>query len=52
VRDARLRAEITRVWKENREVYGADKVWLELNRLGQNAVKTSHELGCQAPDWC
>jgi putative transposase len=34
VRDARLKAEITRVWKENREVYGADKVWLELNRQG------------------
>jgi putative transposase len=34
VRDARLRDEITRVWKENYEVYGADKVWLELNRQG------------------
>jgi putative transposase len=27
VRDAALKAEISRVWKENREVYGADKVW-------------------------
>jgi hypothetical protein len=26
------RAEITRVWKESREVWGADKAWLELNR--------------------
>jgi putative transposase len=34
VRDVQLRAEITRVWKENYEVYGADKVWLELNRQG------------------
>jgi len=34
VRDGQLRAEITRVWKENYEVYGADKVWLELNREG------------------
>jgi putative transposase len=34
VRDEQLRAEITRVWKENYEVYGADKVWLELNRQG------------------
>jgi putative transposase len=34
VRDAQLRAEVTRVWKENYEVYGADKVWLELNRRG------------------
>jgi putative transposase len=34
VHDARLKGEITRVWKENYEVYGADKVWLELNRQG------------------
>jgi putative transposase len=34
VRDEYLKAEITRVWKDNREVYGADKVWLELNRQG------------------
>jgi hypothetical protein len=34
VRDLQLSAEITRVWKENYEVYGADKVWLELNRQG------------------
>lgn len=34
VRDGQLRAEITRVWKENYEVYGADKIWLELNRQG------------------
>ena len=34
VRDAWLRDEVTRVWKENYEVYGADKVWLELNRQG------------------
>ena len=41
VRDAQLTAEITRVWKENREVYGADKVWLELNRQGTAAIDTS-----------
>jgi putative transposase len=34
VRDEYLKTEITRVWKENREVYGAGKVWLELNRQG------------------
>lgn len=34
VRDAQLKTEITRVWKENYEVYGADKAWLELNRQG------------------
>jgi len=31
-RDAALTAEITRVFKENGEVYGARKVWLELRR--------------------
>jgi putative transposase len=50
VRDARLRAEITRVWKENREVYGADKVWLELNRQGITVARCTterlmHDLG-------
>ena len=32
VRDAWLMAEITRVYKENGEVYGARKVWLQLHR--------------------
>jgi hypothetical protein len=31
-RDAQLSTEIARVRKDNREVYGAGKVWLELNR--------------------
>jgi putative transposase len=43
VRDAQLKAEITRVWKENREVYGADKVWLELNRQGIRAARCTTE---------
>lgn len=43
VRDAQLKAEITRVWKENREVYGADKVWLELNRQGIQAARCTTE---------
>jgi putative transposase len=43
VRDAALKAEITRVWKENREVYGADKVWLELNRQGIRAARCTTE---------
>ena len=34
VRDAWLREEIERVWKENRSVYGARKTWLQLNREG------------------
>jgi len=32
VRDAELREEIERVWKENRSVYGARKVWRQLRR--------------------
>ncbi|MCA1702144.1 MAG: IS3 family transposase [Actinobacteria bacterium] len=32
--DAFLSAEIKRVWKENYEVYGARKVWRQLNREG------------------
>ncbi len=31
-RDARLRWEIERVWRANRSVYGAKKVWKQLNR--------------------
>jgi transposase InsO family protein len=34
VRDAGLREEIERAWKENRSVYGARKVWLQLKREG------------------
>jgi putative transposase len=43
VRDAALKAEIMRVWKENREVYGADKVWLELNRQGTRVARCTTE---------
>ena len=31
-RDAKLRVEIDRVWRENRQVYGVRKVWKQLNR--------------------
>jgi transposase InsO family protein len=33
-RDERLKCEVRRVWKENRELYGAEKVWKQLNREG------------------
>ena len=33
-RDATLMVEIKRVWDENRQVYGARKVWRQLNREG------------------
>jgi transposase InsO family protein len=32
IRDERLRPEIKRVWQANRQVYGADKVWKQMNR--------------------
>ena len=32
LRDAYLKDEIKRVWKDNRKVYGARKVWHQLNR--------------------
>ncbi len=34
VNDEALRPEIERVWRENRRVYGAKKVWRQLNREG------------------
>ena len=34
-RDASLSVKIDRVWRENRQVYGARKVWKQLNREGQ-----------------
>jgi putative transposase len=43
VRDQQLKAEIARVWKENYEVYGADKVWLELNRQGIAVARCTTE---------
>ena len=33
-RDAALKVEIERVWNENRQVYGARKVWRQLDREG------------------
>jgi len=33
-RDLELKPEIERVWRENFEVYGVRKVWLQLNREG------------------
>ena len=43
VRDARLREEIERVWKENRSVYGARKVWLQLGREGFGVARCTVE---------
>ena len=38
-RDAELRGAIERVWKENFGVYGARKVWLQLNREGVRVAR-------------
>ena len=43
VRDADLRVEIERVWKENRSVYGARKVWLQLKREGFEVARCTVE---------
>src|SRR6056297_1943506 len=34
LRDQSVRPHIQRVWEENLQVYGARKVWLQLNREG------------------
>jgi len=43
VRDAELREEIERVWKENRSVYGARKVWRQLKREGFDVARCTVE---------
>ena len=43
VRDAVLREEIERVWKLNRSIYGARKVWLQLKREGFDIARCTVE---------
>ena len=43
VRDAQVRAEITRMRAEYEEVYGARKTWLELNRRGLPVARCTVE---------
>jgi putative transposase len=43
VRDEELKAEIARVHAENLEVYGADKVWAQLNREGTRVARCTVE---------
>ena len=50
VRDEELKVKITRVFTENRRVYGADKVWRQLNREGITIARCTvrrlmHDLG-------
>jgi putative transposase len=42
-RDEVLASEIERVWTENRRVYGADKVWRQLNREGIRVARCTVE---------
>lgn len=47
-RDAALMVEIKRVWNENRQVYGARKVWRQLDREGFTVARcTVERLMCQ-----
>jgi putative transposase len=43
VRDEFLKDEITRVWGTNLEVYGADKIWTQLNREGIRVARCTVE---------
>jgi len=42
-RDAVLKGAIRRVWDEHRQVYGADKVWAQLNREGTSVARCTVE---------
>ena len=43
LRDAHLRSEIRRVWEANFQVYGARKVWRQLNREGVAVARCTVE---------
>ena len=43
VRDEELKGEILRVWGDNLEVYGADKIWTQLNREGIRVARCTVE---------
>jgi len=43
VRDAELVVEIRRVYAENLFVYGADKIWTQLNREGIRVARCTVE---------
>jgi len=43
IRDERLRPEIKRVWQANMQVYGAPKVWKQMNREGITVARCTVE---------
>jgi putative transposase len=42
-RDAELEVLIQRVWDDNRQVYGADKIWAQLKRQGESVARCTVE---------
>jgi transposase InsO family protein len=42
-RDEALRSRIEQVWDANRQVYGADKVWKQMNREGVEVARCTVE---------
>ena len=42
-RDETLKAQIQRIWRANWEVYGADKVWRQMNREGVTVARCTVE---------
>jgi putative transposase len=43
VRDEELKLDILRVWDQNYRVYGADKIWAQLNREGIRVARCTVE---------
>jgi transposase InsO family protein len=43
IRDEALKPEVQRVWEENFRVYGAHKVWTQLNREGLRVARCTVE---------
>ena len=43
VRDAEIKPEVLRVWEQNLSVYGADKVWDQLNKDGITVARCTVE---------
>ena len=43
IRDAELKPEILRVWEQNLSVYGADKIWDQLNKDGIDVARCTVE---------
>lgn len=49
-RDAALMPSIERVWNDNLQVYGADKVWIQMNREGAAVARCTVERLMRQPE--